>query len=337
MAHSSSGDSYYLWQNEGVPVIDLSTKISGLKRAVDLNDKRKVLAELQSGAGSVHDVDDSPSTPLPTPLPAFPFHDGMHFDYDLIGLDNRGRVLAFSGTKIFPGQSLLAVWKPGAQQWKIIPDYVWFEPVLTRTGLILFTRGADVPNSGQAYYYDLNLPGEPQAVAIPFLESSQGEIAFYLDANTAGLIVGGEGKAPSEYRPVLFNKMTNQVSSLAGYFPPLWTPSYATGIANERIIGNGTRAGGTRGWILNLGSRRPLNLKRLPWSSFDEAAIDWGAVYLWRLYLPDPPIELFRQLTRAMNREERRRLLALVEKRAAYFNDLVSMIRRERSRGEDES
>jgi hypothetical protein len=127
------------------------------------------------------------------------------------------------------------------------------------------------------------------------------------------------------------------VSSLAGYFPPLWTPLYATGIANERIVGNGTRAGRTRGWILNLRSRRPSNLKRLPWSPPYEAAIDWRAVYLPRLYLPDPPIELFRQLTRAMNRDERRRLLALVEKRAAYYKDVVSMIREERTRDEDES
>jgi hypothetical protein len=115
----------------------------------------------------------------------------------------------FSWSKSSSGPSLIAVWKPGAPQWEVIPEHVWFETVLSRTGLILFTRGPDVPGSGKAYYCDLNLSGAPQAVAIPLLESSQGEIAFYLDANSAGWIVGGDGKPPSEYRPVLFDKMTN--------------------------------------------------------------------------------------------------------------------------------
>ncbi len=246
-------------------------------------------------------------------MPPFP---ALQSDYppEPLNLDNSGRVLGWQegDFSVVGTQSPLAVmgsWKLPASDWCPLEGNLWGAPVLTETGLILATLqvGLTAPSHCYAPIWQCN----PPAKLIPFVQGSTSIYGDYRDANADGWIVGGEASSDGDFTATLYDRKTNETQGLATHFDWTWKPVIAVGISDKRIIGVGFKSGQTRGWLLDMSSpHRNVFKKRFP----DWATIDWRAVYLPDLYLPNPPSdELLRELFQAMTPEDQKRALAEVQ------------------------
>ncbi len=340
VAHESSGKkSYYLWENETKPAIDLGAAIIDLKSAIDLNDKGQLLVMLTTGTARVYDIHDvqkfgaSKKT-----LPGFPGVsdvNGSALQPELIGIDNEGRVVALWSPKqagapfwVSPDEpstwSAVGYWKPsnpliwsflypyGSDLYKFMP--ILRTPYLSKSGLVFVHKVSDW-GTVHSFFFDLNLGNNPPLFTTSSLPGSNPVAAIYPDANSEGLMPGCETSNWSDWTMTLVdrNKLQINAKSLAMHFDPSWSPWYPVAIADKRIVGLGSKSGKTRAWLLDLGAPLVLGpgaIDFIDWTTSDSESTDFSGLDL----LTPPPEELLRQFFHAMSPEERK--LALERARA---------------------
>jgi hypothetical protein len=205
---STDKKSYYVWKNEAEPALDLATVVTGLKDAIDFNDKGQVLVTRHTGRPQILNLGGVGPTTTRT-LPAFPGQDTLqYYPAALVGIDNAGRVVVWWPSKFLPfPSSIIAFWDPAQDdKWTMLTGTnPWFKPTLSRSGFLLVTTIDD--SGGRPYFFEL---GTPQPKSIPMATAKP--IGVYLDATSNGWLVGGEGSGGTDYTPTLYNQPSHKPS-----------------------------------------------------------------------------------------------------------------------------